>query len=525
MPSLPSTPAPSSRHNALRTPLPVVASTALHLPSPALSTTAGLRSGKARFLLSSPRATVQSSLSPTRPNGALPASPLAATTFERRSSSFGILLLISVSNFTCHSVYSVLPSFFPSEAAARGMGDDLVGLTFAMYAAVVFVCAPLAAQLMSVYGQKRVYVAGLILVSLATAAFAATATLDGPAFVTAVLCLRLLQGVGSALEETASYAIVAGLDAERTSEYLGLCELSTGLGYMAGPCLGAVLYTHGGFAAPFVAIGLALVPAAALVGCVLAPDVREDGQEEAAISPLQMLRSPQVCAIVGVCVLANSDYALLEPTLGAHVESQGLTDSAEGIGFLFAVEACAYMLLCWPMGWIASGSLLGPRRVILIGLLLQACGLALIGPSPLLDDALGFLGGGTGQDDDVPPGSSGGGSGSSLGRLQLLASLVALGAGEAAAMTPVLDDMRRSLTHDDVPLHGISEEKVLNALSGAMASAFALGQMLGPLMGASLATRIGLPWTATWAATSLVVGAATLGATGAAGVSKMRALW
>jgi len=52
---------------------------------------------------------------------------------------------------------------------------------------------------------------------------------------------------------------------------MGLTEISTGLGYMVGPPLGGMLFAAGGFATPFVVLGLALLPAGAPLAPTLGP--------------------------------------------------------------------------------------------------------------------------------------------------------------------------------------------------------------------------------------------------------------
>ena len=52
---------------------------------------------------------------------------------------------------------------------------------------------------------------------------------------------------------------------------MGLTEISTGLGYMVGPPLGGMLFAAGGFATPFVVLGLALLPAAPPLAPTLGP--------------------------------------------------------------------------------------------------------------------------------------------------------------------------------------------------------------------------------------------------------------
>lgn len=63
------------------------------------------------------------------------------------------------------------------------------------------------------------------------------------------------------MEETAAYAIIAEIDSGNVSFSLGICEISTGLGYMVGPPLGGFLFSLGGFACPFFVLGTALLPA------------------------------------------------------------------------------------------------------------------------------------------------------------------------------------------------------------------------------------------------------------------------
>ena len=49
----------------------------------------------------------------------------------------------------------------------------------------------------------------------------------------------------SAMEETAAYAIIADIEPDRVSLFLGICEISTGVGYMIGPPLGGLLFSLG----------------------------------------------------------------------------------------------------------------------------------------------------------------------------------------------------------------------------------------------------------------------------------------
>jgi len=344
------------------------------------------------------------------------------------------------------------------------MSEEGVGLVFAIFAAVIFVCSPFAARLMSKHGKVWVYIWGICIVSCSSILFSVASVVPaGWPFATWCFLMRLAQGVGSALEETAMYAIIADLDTENVTLYLGICEISTGLGYMIGPPLGGFLFSAGGFSMPFIVLGCAVAPAALLLYSYMPPDAyRSSKGEEKADVPLRtLLRNPQVMVIAVAAMLANSDYAFLEPTLGDHAGRMGLANTPDQIGMLFSVAMTSYTLSCPLIGMVAKRERCGPRAIIVCGLLLQLLGFVLIGPSPLLR------------------------VGEHLGMGQMIAALCVFGIGESMSMTPVMDDMMHSC--------GEYADESVNALSSLMASAFSLGQMIGPLIGSTLTSRAGFP--------------------------------
>lgn len=391
-----------------------------------------------------------------------------------RNNKVLVMVCTNFANLFCHSVYSVLASFFPQEAKAKGMSDDGVGLVFAIFAAVIFVCSPLAARLMSKHGKVWVYIWGICTVSVSSILFSvASAVPSGWPFATWCFAMRLIQGIGAAMEETAMYAIIADLDTEQVTLYLGICEISTGLGYMIGPPLGGFLFAWGGFSMPFIVLGFAVAPAALLLYSYMPPDAyRSTKGEERADMPMRtLLRNPQVMVIAVAAMLANSDYAFLEPTLGDHAAHHGLASSPDSIGMLFSVAMTSYTLSCPIIGMVAKRERLGPRAVIVMGLLLQLLGFILIGPSPLLKV-------------------------DHLGMGQMVVALIIFGIGESMSMTPVMDDMMRSC--------GEYADEAVNALSSLMASSFSLGQMIGPLIGSALTARAGFPWASSLMAVGLL---------------------
>ena len=345
------------------------------------------------------------------------------------------------------------------------MTDDAIGIVFAIFALVIFVFSPVAGGLMTSHGKKWTYTTGLVLVSASTVAFAFASSLPA-GFLFAFWCLvmRVLQGIGSAMEETAAYAIIADMGSSEVSFLMGITEISTGLGYMIGPPLGGVLFSAGGFAAPFLVLGLALIPTAVLFYFRLPSGLRRSDEEIDNDIPIrQLLSNPQVFIIALASVIANSDYAFLEPTLGQHLISSGIASSQASIGAIFSISSITYTISCPLVGLLASRKRMGPRPVIVIGLLLQLLGFILIGPSPLLRLERVGIG-------------------------QLVVSLIFFGLGESMSMTPVMDDMLHSCDNS---------EAAVNSLSSVLAASFSLGQMVGPILGSTLTSRYTFPWACT----------------------------
>ena len=93
---------------------------------------------------------------------------------------------------------------------------------------------------------------------------------------------------------------------------------------------------------PFLLHGTALLPAAALIYLRVPSDAHRAGKEDADARDIPMSKlvaSPQVMVIAIASMLANSDYAFLEPTLGDHSTYHNLASSPRTVGMLFSVAS------------------------------------------------------------------------------------------------------------------------------------------------------------------------------------------
>ena len=305
------------------------------------------------------------------------------------------MLAINLTNLVGNSLYSIMDAFFPQQAEAKLLSPEAIGAIFAAFPAVVFLTAPSASRLMDRIGTRTTFLVGCFAISIGTLSFSAALILpDGAPFAAWCMVMRLLQGAGGALEEASAYVLIASLAGSNVTFYLGLTELSTGLGYMLGPPIGAVLYMAGGFPAPFISAACALFLASyaafacfrlsssvpkdvASVEMMPVPQLEDDtegmrgeGRGDAPLPPsidaavterappesapegacpagasaaeterratsstiYRLISHPEIWPIALAAAAANSDYAFLEPTLGDHALANGQAADADGVG-------------------------------------------------------------------------------------------------------------------------------------------------------------------------------------------------
>ena len=83
---------------------------------------------------------------------------------------------------------------------------------------------------------------------------------DGNLFIVVAISLRVLQGVGAAIAETAAFDCITRHFGSAMGTMIGICETANGIGTMVGPPIGGLLFEWGASAALFVACDLRLTP-------------------------------------------------------------------------------------------------------------------------------------------------------------------------------------------------------------------------------------------------------------------------
>lgn len=78
---------------------------------------------------------------------------------------------------------------------------------------------------------------------------------DPTSFILFSFVWKFLCGLGSGLNSTASFAIIASQYKDEREKMIGMMESSSGIGLLLGPFVGAILYKIGGYILPFFAMG------------------------------------------------------------------------------------------------------------------------------------------------------------------------------------------------------------------------------------------------------------------------------
>ena len=180
-------------------------------------------------------------------------------------------------------VAPVLPQY------ARNFGVSISAATFVItaFALMRLVGAPPAGMLVQRWGERRVYVSGLLIVALSTGACAFAQTYWQ------LLVFRSLGGLGSAMFTVSSLGLMIRISPSNArGRVAGMFTSAFLVGSVGGPVLGSL--TAGlGLSMPFVIYGCALLVAAGVVLVVLRKSslATPDEQTERALSVREALRN------------------------------------------------------------------------------------------------------------------------------------------------------------------------------------------------------------------------------------------
>jgi DHA1 family multidrug resistance protein-like MFS transporter len=302
-----------------------------------------------------------------------------STRKARRRALWGIIAAVFLVGTGVGSVLPILPLFLRE----RGSSYALVGIIVGANLVAQFIGQYPAGRLSDRFGRAPLMIAGLVVASLAIAAFAL------PLSIGWLIALRFIQGLGAAAFRPGSRAAVADLvpEGERGIAYGWLAGADMA-GLIVGPALGGVLAVFGR-ATVFEATGLALLLAALVVALALGRqrDWITIEPTSGPVIPGDRLRAG-AAAVRGLVMLSMGIgflYGVYNVVWSLFMKSIGATDWEVGLSFsLFALP----LVLTAPLAGWASDRL--DRRWLSAG---STASTALIAPIyPLLHSVPAVIG-------------------------------------------------------------------------------------------------------------------------------------
>jgi MFS family permease len=300
----------------------------------------------------------------------------------------------------------------------------------------------------------------------------------GKVFFTYCIFMRVLQGLGSAATETASYAIAATLFPDNVTYMLGILEVANGLGYVIGPPVGGMLYNISPML-PFLVVGLSPVPVLAALFHLLPRNLGDQSEPSDWAKLRACLSRRGVMLVCAAAVIGEGSFAFVEPVLevflapltaaSAFIKKVG--GHHGGVGLIYAIVSVVYSAVVPAVGVLSRRDRLGTRHVMILGLASIAIGFLILAPSPLLAPLLGRA---------------------SLGGVAV--GMAFLGLGQSAALVPNMACLMEVC--EDMP----DTEATTNVLAGVLNAAYSLGSMCAPIASSTLGVHLPFRWSTTiWA--------------------------
>lgn len=201
-----------------------------------------------------------------------------------RSYSIRILIIVALADFTDNyiefSVVPILPFILKNRVGIdESQLQKWVSALIAIYAAAYIFGSPLVGWISDRPGlRKRVYIGGLLLTAISTAAFAMARSMW-------VLVLgRVSQALSSAVVRCAGMAMLKdSADTNTQGRVMGFLNIPFMLGVLAGPVVSGWLYEKVSYGAVWIVIGVILL--LDIIARLFVSDIRDTNQNTPSCSP------------------------------------------------------------------------------------------------------------------------------------------------------------------------------------------------------------------------------------------------
>ena len=357
--------------------------------------------------------------------------------------------------------------FFPQEAESKGMSETTVGMVFTFFSLAGFCGSFVFGHYSGKLGLRRMLAFGVVMDAIFAVSFGFTDRLpSGTPFSAACFAIRIVQGASASAASVASFELAARAFPDYLSTALGIMEVFTAGGLCVGPALGGALFDAGGYQLPFIVLGSVTLAQLPLLLWLLPSDQarRDDAaqassKKKAEATQLQMIKVPGVLVGLGANVIGMSAFACLEPTLSPQFKTVYHVGPSL-MGGLFAMLAGTYGLVSFFAGAVADRA--GTKIVMVVGLLSLGVAFHLLGPGPLIADAVSAV---------------------SAKLWYGCVVLVFLGLSAGTSFVPVMSDVMEAYPDKTVDVNAPA--------SALLNSSFYAGSVIGPSLGAYWVKSLG----------------------------------
>ncbi|GAA4739070.1 MFS transporter [Gordonia alkaliphila] len=279
--------------------------------------------------------------------------------------------------------YGLIAPALPIFASTFGVSVTAVSAVISAFAVMRLAFAPATGRLVTVLGERRIYLTGLIIVAASTLACAFAASYWQ------LLVFRAAGGIGSTMFTVSAMALLIRLAPPqirgRASGYFSAGFL---IGNLTGPLIGAALI-GGGLKLPFVVYAIALVIAALGVAFFM-PAVPAHAVDGAGGAPktVETVTFATACRDSAYRAVLASNFAQGWASMGVRIAlvplfiTQGLGESDAWAGVILAFYAGGNMIAILVAGRLSDTY--GRRPILLPGLAIAAASTLTLGYSPNL---------------------------------------------------------------------------------------------------------------------------------------------
>lgn len=296
----------------------------------------------------------------------------------------GIWVLLSA-NVVIALGYGFIAPALPSFARTFNVSFTAATAVVSAFAVMRLLFAPASGRLVGMFGERRIYLTGLLIVAASTLACAFANSYWQ------LLVFRAAGGIGSTMFSISAMALLIRMaPADIRGRVSGLFSAGFLIGSITGPLIGAALVGFG-LRVPFVVYAVALLVASTVVATQLREVVAAD-QEQGPTAGLIGFRTALRDSAYRAILLSNFTQGWA--SMGVRVAvvplfvTEGLDAGARMAGIVLAVYAGGNVLAILVAGRLSDR--FGRRPVMLPGLVITVVATVLLGFSPGIGVALGL---------------------------------------------------------------------------------------------------------------------------------------